>query len=79
VLVSRWPGHGAPIGFCDFTFHRTDGAEHHLLGWAFYYRGDTLLDLARSRGLNAQVMTDWKRAAARSQRSASPRRAPPAS
>lgn len=50
----------APGGFFDFTFHRTDGAEHHLLGWAFYYRSDTLLDLARSRGLDAQVMTDWK-------------------
>jgi SAM-dependent methyltransferase len=51
----------APGAFFDFTFHRTDGAEHHLLGWAFYYRSDTLLGLARSHGLNARMMTDWKR------------------
>jgi hypothetical protein len=33
----------APGAIFDFTFHRTDGAEHHLLGWAFYYRSETLL------------------------------------
>jgi SAM-dependent methyltransferase len=51
----------APGAFFDFTFHRTAGAEHHLLGWAFYYRSDTLLGLARSHGLDARIMTDWKR------------------
>jgi SAM-dependent methyltransferase len=50
----------APGASFDFTFHRTDGAEHHLLGWAFYYRSETLLGLARSHGLDARVMTDWK-------------------
>jgi SAM-dependent methyltransferase len=49
-----------PGGIFDFTFHRTDGAEHHLLGWAFYYRSETLLELARSHGLDARIMTDWK-------------------
>jgi SAM-dependent methyltransferase len=50
----------APGGIFDFTFHRTDGDEHHLLGWAYYYRSETLLALARSHGLEARVMTDWK-------------------
>src|SRR5215469_3346839 len=50
----------APGAFFDFTFHRTAGSEHHLLGWAFYYRSDTLLGLARSHGLDARIMTDWK-------------------
>ena len=50
----------APGAIFDFTFHRTDGAEHHLLGWAYYYRSETLLELARSHGLDARVMTDWK-------------------
>jgi SAM-dependent methyltransferase len=30
----------APGAFFDFTFHKADGAEHHLLGWAFYYRSE---------------------------------------
>lgn len=51
----------APGAFFDFTFHRTEGAEHHLLGWAFYYQSDTLLGLARSHGLDARIMTDWER------------------
>ena len=50
----------APGAFFDFTYHRTDGAEHHLLGWAYYYRSDSLLGLARSHGLDARIMTDWK-------------------
>lgn len=50
----------SPGAFFDFTFHRTDGPEHDLLGWAFYYRSDTLLGLARSHGLDGQIMTDWK-------------------
>lgn len=51
----------APGAFFDFTFHKTVGAEHHLLGWAFYYRSETLLALARSHGLDAHVMADWKK------------------
>ncbi len=50
----------APGARFDFTFHRTDGVEHHLLGWAYYYRSDTLLGLARSHGLDGRIMTDWK-------------------
>jgi SAM-dependent methyltransferase len=50
----------APGALFDFTFHKTDRAEHHLLGWAYYYRSETLLDLARSHGLDGRVMTDWK-------------------
>ena len=49
-----------PGAFFDFTFHKTEGTEHHLLGWAYYYRSETLLALARSHGLEARVMTDWQ-------------------
>jgi SAM-dependent methyltransferase len=50
----------APGAIFDFTFNRTDGAEHHELGFRFYYRSETLLALARSHGLDARIMTDWK-------------------
>ena len=50
----------APGAIFDFTFHNTGGAEHDLLGWAYYYHSETLLALARSHGLQARVMTDWK-------------------
>jgi SAM-dependent methyltransferase len=49
-----------PGAIFDFTFHKTDGTEHHLLGWAFYYRSETLLALARSHGLHAWLMSDWR-------------------
>ncbi len=48
-----------PGGFFDFTFDRTDGTEHQVLREDFYYRTETLLDLARSHGLEAQFMADW--------------------
>ncbi len=38
----------APGGFFDFTFDRTDGAEHQVLREDFYYRTRTLTDLART-------------------------------
>ena len=45
----------------DFTFGRTDGAEHHVLREDFYYRAQTLLDLAAANGLEGELMDDWER------------------
>lgn len=50
----------APGGRFDFTFDKTAGAEHQVLREDFYYRTDTLLDLARSHGLEAEYMADWE-------------------
>jgi len=50
----------APGGFFDFTFDRTEGAEHHVLREDFYYRTQTLLDLAAKHGLDAAFMDDWE-------------------
>ncbi len=50
----------APGGFFDFTFDRTDGTEHHVLREDFYYRTQTLADLAASHGLTAKLMDDWE-------------------
>jgi len=50
----------APDGFFDFTFDRTDGAEHHVLHEDFYYRTDTLIELAARHGLRARFMDDWE-------------------
>ena len=49
-----------PDGFFDYTFDRTEGAEHHVLWEDFYYRTDTLLALAEKHGLNARFMDDWE-------------------
>jgi SAM-dependent methyltransferase len=51
----------APGGFFDFTFDRTEGAEHHVLREDFYYRTQTLTDLARRHGLTATFQDDWER------------------
>ncbi|MFG2528158.1 class I SAM-dependent DNA methyltransferase [Streptomyces sp. NPDC048516] len=51
----------APGGFFDFTFDRTEGAEHQVLREDFYYRTETLLDLARKHGLEARFMEDWEK------------------
>ncbi|WP_236242594.1 class I SAM-dependent methyltransferase [Streptomyces sp. CC228A] len=51
----------APGGFFDFTFDRTEGAEHHVLREDFYYRTQTLVRLARRHGLEARFMEDWER------------------
>jgi SAM-dependent methyltransferase len=49
-----------PGGFFDFTFDRTEGAEHQVLREDFYYRTQTLTDLARRHGLEACFMDDWE-------------------
>ncbi len=49
----------APDGFFDFTFDRTDGAEHQVLHEDFYYRTETLIALAAKHGLAARYMDDW--------------------
>ncbi len=51
----------APGGFFDFTFDRTEGAEHQVLREDFYYRTETLLRLARKHGLEARFMEDWEK------------------
>jgi len=50
----------APGGFFDFTFDRTEGAEHHVLREDFYYRTQTLVELAAKHGLEATFMDDWE-------------------
>ena len=50
----------APDGFFDFTFDRTEGAEHHVLREDFYYRTETLVELAAQHGLRARFMDDWE-------------------
>jgi SAM-dependent methyltransferase len=50
----------APGGFFDFTFDRTEGAEHQVLREDFYYRTDTLIALAAAHGLQATFMADWE-------------------
>jgi SAM-dependent methyltransferase len=49
-----------PDGIFDFTFDRTEGAEHHVLREDFYYRAETLIELANSHGLDATLMKDWE-------------------
>ncbi|MFV0133506.1 class I SAM-dependent methyltransferase [Streptomyces sp. HMX87] len=51
----------APGGFFDFTFDRTEGAEHQVLREDFYYRTGTLVDLAARYGLAARFMDDWEK------------------
>ncbi|MGW1026677.1 class I SAM-dependent methyltransferase [Streptomyces sp. NPDC002577] len=50
----------APGGFFDFTFDRTEGAEHQVLREDFYYRTETLVRLAEKHGLAARLMDDWE-------------------
>jgi len=50
----------APDGFFDFTFDRTEGAEHHVLREDFYYRTETLIALAARNCLQARFMADWE-------------------
>lgn len=49
-----------PGGWFDFTFDRTEGEEHHVLREDFYYRTDTLIELAERHGLAARFMDDWE-------------------
>jgi SAM-dependent methyltransferase len=50
----------APDGFFDFTFDRTSGEEHQVLREDFYYRTETLVELAAKYGLTARFMDDWE-------------------
>ncbi|MFD1936004.1 class I SAM-dependent methyltransferase [Nonomuraea mangrovi] len=49
-----------PGGWFDFTFDRTQGKEHHVLREDFYYRTETLVELAGRYGLTATFMEDWE-------------------
>lgn len=49
-----------PDAIFDFTFDRTEGAEHQILREDFYYRTETLIALAGQHGLDAQFMADWE-------------------
>ncbi|MQA02589.1 MAG: methyltransferase [Streptosporangiales bacterium] len=51
----------APDGLFDFTFDRTEGEEHHVLREDFYYRTETLINLAEKHGLKARFMDDWEK------------------
>jgi SAM-dependent methyltransferase len=48
-----------PDGIFDFTFFQTEGPERHFLHEDFFYRAETLIELANSHGLNAVLMEDW--------------------
>ncbi|WP_455353973.1 class I SAM-dependent methyltransferase [Streptomyces sp. SYSU K217416] len=50
----------APNAFFDFTFNRTEGKQHHVLREDFYYRTETLVELAKTHGLRARLMEDWE-------------------
>jgi SAM-dependent methyltransferase len=50
-----------PGGFFDFTFDRTEGAEHQVLREDFYYRTETLTALAARYGLHGEFMADWEK------------------
>jgi SAM-dependent methyltransferase len=50
----------AADGFFDFTFDRTEGTEHQVLHEDFYYRTQTLVELAAKHGLDATFMDDWE-------------------
>jgi SAM-dependent methyltransferase len=50
----------APGALFDFTFDRTEGAEHQVLREDFYYRAETLIALAERHGLAAKLMDDWE-------------------
>jgi SAM-dependent methyltransferase len=50
----------SPGGWFDFTFDRTETREHHVLREDFYYRTETLVELAGRRGLTARFMDDWE-------------------
>lgn len=50
-----------PDGWFDFTFDRTEGREHQVLREDFYYRTETLVNLAAKHGLDAVFMADWEK------------------
>ena len=70
----------APGGWFDFTFDRTEGKEHQVLREDFYYRTETLIDLAATaRAARPASWTTGRGFRTGSPRSASPspRRRPP--
>jgi ubiquinone/menaquinone biosynthesis C-methylase UbiE len=48
-----------PGAFFDFTYNETRDKEHHVLHEDYYYRVETLLELARRRGFEAEPRRDW--------------------
>jgi SAM-dependent methyltransferase len=50
-----------PDGFFDLTFDRTERADHQVLREDFYYRTETLVELAGGYGLTATLMADWEK------------------
>lgn len=54
-----------PDGFFDFTFNRTEAAEHQVLKEDFYYRTETLVAVAERHGLAARLMEDWEQSSHR--------------
>ncbi|GAA3474360.1 class I SAM-dependent methyltransferase [Nonomuraea roseola] len=50
-----------PGGWFDFTFDRTQGREHQVLREDFYYRTETLAEMAERHGFKAMFMDDWER------------------
>jgi len=50
-----------PTGFFDFTFDRTEEAEHQVLREDFYFQTQTLIDLAARHGLRAEFSEDWEK------------------
>ncbi|MEU4516767.1 class I SAM-dependent methyltransferase [Nonomuraea wenchangensis] len=49
-----------PEAHFDFTFDRTEGREHQVLREDFYYRTETLVELAGRHGFTATFMADWE-------------------
>ncbi len=52
----------------DFTFDRADGADRQMRRTDFYYRADSLISLAASCGLDAELLKDWDQAGHRHSR-----------
>ncbi|MDF5753381.1 class I SAM-dependent methyltransferase [Spongiactinospora sp. TRM90649] len=50
-----------PGAWFDFTFDRTEGREHQVLREDFYYRTETLIDLAARYDLTGRFMDDWEK------------------
>jgi SAM-dependent methyltransferase len=48
-----------PGGIFDFTFYRSPDDAYQVLREDFYYRTETMLDLAVQHGLDARLMEDW--------------------
>ena len=49
----------APGAIFDFTFYRTDENDYQVLREDYYYRTETLTQLAQRYGFQTQLMDDW--------------------